>query len=103
MEITIKDICMVAVVIVSAVLTYVIVPLLKAKYGTEKQEQLLELIMKAVEAAEQIYRGSGMGATKKEYVLSFLHERGYDIEEKEIDNLIEACVHELNKEVKKDE
>jgi hypothetical protein len=44
----------------------------------------------AVEAAEQIYTGSGRGAEKKAYVIDFLTEKGFKIDADSLDKLIEA-------------
>ena len=97
MHITTADILMTAFLVIMAVLTYLVAPLLKAKYGTETQTQLMQLCMTAVEAAEQIYTQSGMGKVKKEYVLDYLRDRGYNVDEITLDNMIEACVLELKR------
>ena len=51
----------------------------------------------AVDAAEQIYKESGMGATKKKYALEFLNKKGIKLSEADLDALIEAAVCQLNK------
>ena len=50
----------------------------------------------AVSAAEQIFKGSGRGEEKKQYVIAWLKERGFTVDENELDALIEAAVYELN-------
>ena len=50
----------------------------------------------AVSAAEQIFKGSGRGEEKKQYVIAWLKERGFTVDEAELDALIEAAVYELN-------
>lgn len=98
MEITLTDILMVILMIVSVVITYFVVPLMKAKCGSETQSYILSIVMTAVEAAEQIYRESGMGKIKKAYVSEYLKEKGFKLDEKDLDNMIESCVLELNRE-----
>lgn len=74
-----------------------LVPLLKKKLGTERAQQLEELIWKAVKAAEQLF-GAGNGAEKKAYVVEYLEARGVDAEAVNAD--IEAAVLEVNELVK---
>lgn len=94
--------------IVVAILTLIIsmvsvflVPYLKTKIGSEKLENIRFWVNIAVEAAEQIYAGSGRGKEKKEYVLKFLHSKGFTLNAEEIENIIEAAV--LNLKINKKE
>jgi hypothetical protein len=56
----------------------------------------------AVRAAEQTIKGSGMGAVKKEQVLEFVSfwmlEHGVNISQDQLNQLIEACVFNMNRE-----
>ena len=83
--------------IVSVLVTGVLVPLLKQKYGKEKVLSVMEAVDIAVKAAEQIYKETGQGNLKKQYVLMRLNEQGFKITEKELDDMIEASVLELNR------
>lgn len=83
--------------IVSVLITGVLIPLLKQRYGKEKVTNVLEAVDIAVKAAEQIYTKSGQGQLKKQYVLMRLNEQGIKLSEKELDDMIEASVLELNK------
>ena len=78
--------------------TLVVLPLLNQKLGRARTETLLTWVGVFVNAAEQIFRGTGMGEAKKAYVLQMLNEKGYDVELDEIDALIEAAVLELKRE-----
>ena len=70
--------------LLAALITYKLVPLIKAKTD-EKQRALLEAaIQTAVFAAEQLY-GAGKGAEKLDYAVAWLHERGYDISRADIE------------------
>lgn len=83
--------------VVSVLITGVLVPLLKQKYGKEKIVNVMEAVDIAVKAAEQIYTKTGQGQLKKQYVLMRLNEQGIKISEKELDDMIEASVLELNR------
>lgn len=83
--------------IVSVLITGVLVPLLKQKYGKEKIVNVMEAVDIAVKAAEQIYTKAGQGQLKKQYVLMRLNEQGIKLSEKELDDMIEASVLELNR------
>lgn len=94
---TVNNIFYVVLSIISVLITGVLIPLLKQKYGNEKMNSLLEAVDIAVKAAEQIYKESGQGQLKKQYVLMRLNERGFKITEKELDDMRRASVFELNK------
>ena len=78
--------------IVSVLITGVLIPLLKQKYGKEKIVNVMEAVDIAVKAAEQIYTKTGQGQLKKQYVLMRLNEQGIKLSEKELDDMIEASV-----------
>ena len=94
---TANNIFYVVLSIVSVLVTGVLVPVLKQKYGKEKVLSVMEAVDIAVKAAEQIYTKSGQGNLKKQYVLMRLNEQGFKVTEKELDDMIEASVLELNR------
>ena len=94
---TANNIFYVILSIVSVLVTGVLVPLLKQKYGKEKVTSVMDAVEIAVKAAEQIYSASGQGQLKKQYVLLRLNEQGIKLSEKELDDMIEASVLELNR------
>lgn len=83
--------------IVSVLITGVLIPLLKQKYGREKVLSVMEAVDIAVKAAEQIYKETGQGDLKKKYVLMRLNEQGFRVTEKELDDMRRASVLELNR------
>jgi len=87
--------------VLGAIITYFIVPFLKAKIGNEKFNQYKEWAILGVKAAEMIWVETGHGAEKKEYVVDFLNDlfnkNAVVITEEQINILIEAAVQELNK------
>ena len=85
------------IALVAAVITCFLVPCLKAKYGADKLAEIQKWVRIAVEAAEQIFSGSGMGEAKKAYVLEFLASKGFTLDADSIDKMIESAVLEMNK------
>ena len=81
-----------------AVITAFLVPWIKTKISNEKLAEISEWVVIAVQAAEMIYNQAGMGAKKKDYVEKFLAEKGFKLDTKSIDALIEAAVLELKAE-----
>lgn len=92
----IEIIIKVIIPILGAIITYLIVPLIKQKTTKEQRENIYFWVTVAVQAAEQIYKEKSQGKLKKEYVIEFLSQKGVDITMKELDVLIEAAVKELN-------
>lgn len=83
--------------LIAVIITAVVIPYIKSKTTTQQQAQINAWVKIAVAAAEQIYKGSGRGEEKKEYVINWLEERGFTLDEDEVDALIESAVYELNK------
>lgn len=82
--------------LIAVIITAVVIPYIKSKTTTQQQAQINAWVKIAVAAAEQIYKGSGRGEEKKEYVINWLEERGFTLDEDEVDALIESAVYELN-------
>lgn len=83
--------------IVSVLITGILIPLLKQKYGREKVLSVMKAVDIAVKAAEQIYKETGQGDLKKQYVLMRLNEQGFKVTEKDLDDMRRASVLELNR------
>ncbi len=86
------------IAIISAFISLLIIPKLKAylaeKLSAEQLENLKKWVKVAVAAAEQLY-GSKTGQKKKEYVLSFLLSKGLVFDVDEVTALIESEVYKL--------
>lgn len=78
-----------------ALITGRLVPFIKEKFDNEKYAKVMMWVSVAVEAAEQIFAKPGMGAEKKKYVVEFLKYKGFVLDEKELDVVIESAVLEL--------
>lgn len=88
------------ITVLVALITMFVVPYIKSKIDAEKLAKIIEWVTYAVEAAEQIYKESGMGAIKNKYVKQFLEEHGVDLDIEQIDVLIESAVRKLKREIK---
>ena len=99
MEITeITGIVKLAIELVIAIASLWLVPWLRAKLNAEQVSDMLRWVEIAVSAAEQLFEETH-GDQKKEYVCSFLKDKGYDVDEDEIDFAIEAAVLKLHSEL----
>lgn len=82
--------------LIGVVITCILVLFIRSKTTAEQQKEINAWVKIAVSAAEQIFKGSGRGEEKKQYVIAWLKERGFTVDENELDALIEAAVYELN-------
>lgn len=96
MNIDLTTIINAVIALLAALVTYRVIPWIKAKTTNEQQAYIRALVKAGVYAAEQIYKTEGKGRQKMEYVKAFLQSHGYDINVTEI----EAAVSEyINKPV----
>lgn len=95
MQIDLTQIIVALIGVLAAVITKFAIPYLTSKVGAEKRQEIVFWTKLAVEAAEKIFKEQGMGAAKKEYVKTFLEEKGFKLDEKEIDVAIESAVLEM--------
>lgn len=91
---------MVAILVfMSTIVPWIITQIKDTKYG-----QLLDTVEKAVKAAEQKIKESGMGKIKKAQVITevtfWLNQHGVYVTEDQLDMLIEAAVWAMNNEDK---
>ena len=93
--------------VLGAIITYFVVPYLKAKISNEKLIQYSTWAKLAVDAAEMLWKESGTGESKKEFAVGYLNnlfnKNKVIITEEQINVLIEAAVQELNKNKNKTE
>lgn len=86
------------IVLISGIVTAFFVPWIRRVTNEKDRENMLRWIDIAVAAAQQIYYQED-GVKRKEYVVSFLKEKGYDVNMAEVDSAIEAAVLKLHKEL----
>lgn len=94
----ITEICKLIIELVFAVIGLFFIPWLKANLNSKKLATTLKWVEIAVNAADQIYEVS-QGPEKKSFVVAFLKERGYEMNEKELDLAIESAVLKLHKQL----
>ena len=83
------------IALLAAVVSTFLVPWIKGKVEAQKLEKVADWVTIAVSAAEQIYKESGMGEKKKQYVLDFLDGKGLTVDINSVDAMIEAAVYGL--------
>ena len=70
--------------LLAALVTYRLIPWIKARTTVAQQEQLETAVRIAVFAAEQIY-GAGRGSEKLDYAIEYLHDKGFDVDRQQIE------------------
>ena len=81
-----------------AVITAFVIPYIKSKLSADELAEIMKWVKIAVQAAEMIYKESGMGKEKKKFVEDFLTEHGIKVDIEQLDALIESAVLELKNE-----
>lgn len=94
MELT--EVVKIVIELIVAIASMWLVPWIKAKLSAEQIADMLRWVEIAVSAAEQLYDAT-QGTIKKKYVVSFLEERGYHVDETELNLMIEAAVLKLHR------
>ena len=87
------------ITLIIAIVAVFVIPYIKSKTTAEQFATIKLWVTVAVNAAEQLFTGSGRGEEKKNFVLSFLQSKGFTIDLESIDALIESAVLDLNKSV----
>ena len=82
-----------------ALVTLYVIPWIKSKVTAEELADIINWVKIAVQAAEMIYKESGMGEIKKAYVKKFLSDKNIHFDEMDIDTLIEGAVLELKQKL----
>ena len=83
--------------LLAALVTYKLIPWIKARTTAEQQALLSATVKTLVYAAEQLY-GAGKGKEKFTYVRQKLQEKGFDVDV----DAIEAAVKEITIEIAKE-
>ena len=80
MTIDLTSIANAVIALIAAIITAFVIPWIRSKTTAAQFEKIKMWVTVAVEAAEQIYTGSGRGAEKKAYVVEFLNSKGFKID-----------------------
>ena len=95
--IDLTDIIQAVIALIVALITYKVIPWIKAKTTESQQAILMATVRTLVYAAEQLY-GAGTGKEKWQYVTRKLTEKGFDVDV----DAIEAAVKEITIEITKE-
>ena len=87
----VEFICKIIIPLLCTIITIYIIPMLKEK-------KLYQYVTIAVQAAEQIFSGSGLGKEKFSYVKEWIQEK-FKIRDEDLEKIIESAVYELNTNV----
>ena len=98
MNIDITMIVNAVIALIAAIITTFLIPCIRSKTTAQQREELVAWVKIAVAAAEQIYKGKGRGDEKKQYVLDFLEDNGFTVNEDSVNAAVEAAVKQLNGE-----
>ena len=83
--------------LLAALVTYKLIPWIKAKTTAEQQAMLKATVKTLVFAAEQIY-GAGHGEEKLGYVAKHLEQKGYTVNTEEIEATVREYLNADKKE-----
>ena len=98
-NINITELANALIAVICVIITTFLIPWIKSKANNEQLDTLTKWVEIAVYAAEQIYRGPGQGDEKLKYVVRFLKEKGYTIDDNSIKTAIEAAVRRISLEL----
>ena len=83
------------IMLILAIVTTFVIPWLKANYTQKQLDTWMMWVRIAVTAAEQLFTAE-QWSEKKQYVVTYLKDRGIKYNEATINNMIEAAVLELH-------
>lgn len=95
MNIDVTTIVNAVIALIAAIVTAFVVPWIKSRTTAQQREELIAWVKIAVAAAEQIYKDN-KGEEKKQYVLNFLENNGFSVDDDSVNAAIEAAVKQLN-------
>lgn len=82
--------------LLAALITYKLIPWIKARTTAEQRSMLMAVTSTLVFAAEQLY-GAGKGDEKLAYVVTELKERGFEVDIAAIEAIVKDYAEELHK------
>lgn len=86
------------IALIAAIITAFVIPWIKRNTTQKDREEMLKWVEIAVAAAQQLHHKLS-GEERKKYVLDFLSEKGYSVDDAALDNAIEAAVLKLHREL----
>ena len=98
MTIDITQLLLALISLAGVAITTFLIPWIRSKTTAVQMQQLAELAWLGVNAAEAIYKGSGLGEAKYEYVKTYLKNNGVVFDDETILAAIETAVAALKKQ-----
>ena len=83
------------ITLLAALITFKLIPWIKARTSTEQQTLLIATIKTLVFAAEQIY-GAGNGQVKMDFVVKELEERGFTVDPVAVESILKEYTAEIH-------
>lgn len=83
--------------VIVGLITVYLIPWIKSRITVQQREEIDACVKILVMAAEQLYKGTGKGQQKKQYVLNFLADKGLTLNMDMINNMVEAAVLEIKR------
>ena len=99
MRVDLTSVITAVIALLSAITVRFLIPWIRSKTTEAQRGDLLRWIEIAVTAAQQLYYQNS-GKERKDYVLHFLEEHGFDVEDPAVDAAIEAAVLQLHESLK---
>ena len=96
MTIDLTQIILAVITLLFGLLMRYVIPSIKAKTNENQLALIRAAVKTAVYAVEQLYK-SKPGQEKKELVLQFLREQGFDLDDEQIEQTIDWTIEEIVK------
>lgn len=96
MNINLTQILLAIIDLIAVIITYRLIPWIKARTTNEQQAYIRALVKAGVYAAEQIYKADGMGEKKMQFVREYLRGQGFDINTTEIEAAVSQYINTPN-------
>jgi len=94
MTIDLTQIIQAIIALLAALISYKLIPWIKARTTTAQQNNLIATAKIVAYAAEQIY-GAGKGDEKLEYALAAMRKAGFDLDKQIVREAIESAVYTI--------
>ena len=80
--------------LLAAMITYRLVPWLRERTTAEQMQRYQAAVRVAVFAAEQIF-GAGHGSEKMDYAIKYLHDKGFEVDSREVEGAVGEFINAL--------
>ena len=95
MDINLTPIIQAIIALLAALITYKLIPWIKARTTAEQQSVMHAVVKTLVFAAEQLY-GAKSGSEKLDWVITQLQQKGYTVDRAEVEAVIKEYTDTLH-------